>query len=104
MGELLEYINSNDKLTVSKPPPHVTTVRWKMNKVSFYLHITKEEGCYRCGGSTIVTQNGTDSVEVIRASKLVCREKEVINLIEDMISSSMELKEFINNKWDYLNH
>ena len=27
-----------------------------------------------------------------------------INLIEDMISSSMELKEFINNKWDYLNH
>lgn len=104
MGELLEYINSNDKLTVSKPLPHVTTVRWKMNKVSFYLHITKEEGYYRCGGSTIVTQNGTDSVEVIRVSKLVDSEKDVINLIEDMISSSMELKEFINNKWDYLNH
>lgn len=104
MGELLEYINSNDKLTVSKPLPYVTTVRWKMNKVSFYLHITKEEGCYRCGGLTIVTQNGTDSVEVIRVSKLVYREKDVINLIEDMISSIEELKEFINNKWDYLNH
>ena len=104
MGELLEYINSNDKLTVSKPLSHVTTVRWKMNKVSFYLHITKEDGSYRCGGSTIVTQNGTDSVEVIRVSKLVYSEKDVINLIEDMISSSMELKEFINNKWDYLNH
>ena len=104
MKEIIDYINTNDKLTVSKPLPHVTTVRWKMNKVSFYLHITKEEGCYRCGGSTIVTQNGTDSVEVIRVSKLVYSEKEVINLIEDMISSSMELKEFINNKWDYLNH
>ena len=57
-----------------------------------------------CGGSTVVTQNGTDSVEVIRVSKLVYSEKDVINLIEDMISSSMELKEFINNKWDYLNH
>lgn len=55
MKEILEFINGNDKLTVSKPLPHVTTVRWKMNKVSFYLHITKEEGYYRCGGSTIVT-------------------------------------------------
>lgn len=103
MEELLEYINSNDKLTVSKPLPHVTTVRWKMNKVSFYLHITKEDGCYRCGGSTIVTQNGTDSVEVIRVSKLVYSEKDVINLLLEMISSSLDLREFIKNKSDYLN-
>ena len=103
MGELLEYINSNDKLTVSKPLPHVTTVRWKMNKVSFYLHITKEEGCYRCGGSTIVTQNGTDSVEVIRVSKLVYSEKEVINLIEDMIKTSTDILKFIKSKRNYFN-
>lgn len=50
MKEIIDYINANDKLTVSKPLPHVTTVRWKMNKVSFYLHITKEEGYYRCSG------------------------------------------------------
>lgn len=103
MGELLEYINSNDKLTVSKPLPHVTTVRWKMNKVSFYLHITKEEGCYRCGGSTIVTQNGTDSVEVIRVSKLVDSEKDVINLIEDMIKTSTDILKFIKSKRKYFN-
>ena len=103
MGELLEYINSNDKLTVSKPLPHVTTVRWKMNKVSFYLHITKEEGCYRCGGSTIVTQNGTDSVELIRVSKLVYSEKEVINLIEDMIKTSTDILKFIKSKRNYFN-
>ena len=104
MKEIIDYINANDKLTVSEPLPHVTTVKWKMNKVSFYLHITKEEGCYRCGGSTIVTQNGTDNVEVIRVSKLVYSEKEVINLIEDMISSSLDLREFIKNKTDYLNY
>ena len=103
MGELLEYINSNDKLTVSKPLPHVTTVRWKMNKVSFYLHITKEDGCYRCGGSTIVTQNGTDSVEVIRVSKLVYSEKDVINLIEDMIKTSTDILKFIKGKRNYFN-
>lgn len=66
-----------------------------MNKVSFYLHITKEEGCYRCGGSTIVTQNGTDNVEVIRVSKLVYSEKEVINLLQEMISSSSLLNKEI---------
>lgn len=100
---MLEYINSNDKLTVSKPLPHVTTVRWKMNKVGFYLHITKEEGCYRCGGSTIVTQNGTDSVEVIRVSKLVYNEEEVINLIEDMIKTSTDILKFIKSKRNYFN-
>lgn len=103
MKEILDYINSNDKLTVSKPLPHVTTVRWKMNKVSFYLHITKEEGCYRCGGSTIVTQNGTDSVEVIRVSKLVYSEKDVINLIEDMIKTSTDILKFIKSKRNYFN-
>ena len=39
MGELLEYINSNDKLTVSKPLPHVTTVRWKMTKKFYYMEL-----------------------------------------------------------------
>lgn len=28
MKELLEYINRNDEFTVSKPLPHVTTIKW----------------------------------------------------------------------------
>ena len=45
-----------------------------------------------------------DRVEVINVSKLLHSEKEVINLIMDMISSSLDLREFIKNKTDYLNY
>ena len=45
-----------------------------------------------------------DRVEAINVSKLLHSEKEVINLIRDMISSSLDLREFIKNKTDYLNY
>lgn len=106
MKEILEYINSNDKLTVSKPLLHVTTVRWGINKmVSFYLHISEEEiGHYRCGGAIVTERNGTDKVELINVSKVLYDEKEVINLLEEMIETSVELLNFIQNKGDHLNN
>ena len=36
-------------------------------------------------------------------SKLLYSEKEVINLLLEMISSSLAIREFIKNKNDYLN-
>lgn len=45
-----------------------------------------------------------DRVEVINVSKLLHKEKEVTNLLMEMVSSSLALREFIKNKTDYLNY
>lgn len=45
-----------------------------------------------------------DRVEVINVSKQLNNEKEVINLLKNMISSSLDLREFIRNKKEYLNY
>lgn len=106
MKEILEFINGNDELTVSDNIHGIKTVKWEIGiMVSFYLHISNEEtGQYKCGGAIILKRNGMDRVEVINVSKLLHSEKEVINLIMDMISSSLDLREFIKNKTDYLNY
>lgn len=105
MKEILEFINGNDELTVSDNIHGIKTVKWEIGiMVSFYLHISNEEtGQYKCGGAIVITKNGTDRVEVINVSKQLYKEKEVINLIMEMISSSLALREFIKNKSDYLN-
>lgn len=103
MKELLEYINRNDEFTVSKPLPHVTTIKWGDGWVRFYLHISKEEtGYYRCIGAIVIARDDI-SVEVVNVYKNLHSEKEMINLLEGMISSSLDLKKFMRNKHDYLN-
>ena len=103
--ELSEYIHANNKFTVYKPLPHVRTIKLATNWVSFYLNISKEELCpYRCIGAIVITRHNIDRVEVINVSKQLNNEKEVINLLEDMISTSTDLKEFIKNKSDYFNY
>lgn len=107
MKEILEFVTENTELTVSNPTPMVTTVKWDIGlRVSFYLHISKREelGYYMCSGAIVIERNGTDRVETINVSKQLYSEKEVINLIEEMISSSKDLNEFIENKSDYLNY
>lgn len=108
MEELLDYINGNDDLTVSKPLPHVTTVKWQAGWVGFYLHISKEElGYYRCVGAIVISHyniDRMDSAEVVNVYKNLHSEKEIINLLEGMISSSQDLKEFMRDKHDYLNY
>lgn len=104
MKEILEFINGNDELTVYDNIHGIKTIRWKTGRVSFYLHIKGGEmGHHDCGGAIVFTKNGIDSVEVINVVKPFCSEKEIINLIEDMISSSTDLNQFIENKSDYLN-
>lgn len=96
MKELLEYINRNDEFTVSKPLPHVTTIKWGDGWVRFYLHISKEEsGYYRCIGAIVITRDDI-SVEVVNVYKNLHSEKE-------MISSSLDLKNFMRDKHDILN-
>lgn len=103
MKELLEYINRNDEFTVSKPLPHVTTIKWGDGWVRFYLHISKEEsGYYRCIGAIVITRDDI-SVEVVNVYKNLHSEKEIINLLEEMISSSLDLKNFMRDKHDILN-
>lgn len=103
MEELLEFINQNDDLIVSKPLSHVVTIRWVAGWVGFYLHISKEEsGYYRCIGAIVITRDNI-SVEVVNIYKNSHSEKEIINLLEGMISSSLDLKKFMRNKHDYLN-
>ena len=64
MEELLDYINGNDDLTVSKPLPHVTTVKWQAGWVGFYLHISKEElGYYRCIGAIVISRYNIDRMD-----------------------------------------
>lgn len=108
MEELLDYINGNDDLTVSKPLPHVTTVKWQAGWVGFYLNISKEElGYYRCIGAIVISRyniDRMDSAEVFNVYKNLHSEKEIINLLEGMISSSQDLKKFMRNKHDYLNY
>lgn len=45
-----------------------------------------------------------DSAEVVNVYKNLHSEKEIINLLEGMISSSQDLKEFMRDKHDYLNY
>lgn len=45
-----------------------------------------------------------DSVEVVNVSRQLHNEKEIIKLLEGMISSSQDLKKFMRNKHDYLNY
>lgn len=106
MKEILEFINGNDELTVSDNIHGIKTVKWEIGiMISFYLHISNEEtGQYKCGGAIVLKRNGMDRVEVINVSKLLYSEKEVINLLLEMISSSLALREFIKNKTDYLNY
>lgn len=106
MKEILEFINGNDELTVSDNIHSVKTVKWEIGIMgSFYLHISNEEtGQYKCGGAIVLKRNGMDRVEVINVSKLLYSEKEVINLLLEMISSSLAIREFIKNKNDYLNY
>lgn len=104
MEELLEFVNQNDNLIVSDNINGIKTIRWEIGRVSFYLHTKKREvGHYDCGGAIILTRNGIDKLEVITVSKPFCSEKGVIKLLEDMISSSIDLNSFIENKSDYLN-
>lgn len=105
MQEILEFISGNDELTVSDNTHGIKTVKWEIGiMVSFYLHISNEEtGQYKCGGAIVLKRNGMDRVEVINVSKLLHSEKEVINLLRGMISSSLDLREFIKNKSGYLN-
>ena len=107
MEELLEFINQNDDLVVSKPLPNVTTVKWQAGWVGFYLNISKEEkGRYRGIGAIVISHyniDRMDSAEVVNVYKNLHSEKEIINLLEGMISSSQDLKKFMRDKHDYLN-
>lgn len=72
---------------------------------SVEIGVSKEELCpYRCIGAIVITRHNIDRVEVTNVSKQLNNEKEVINLLEDMISTSTDLKEFIKNKSDYFNY
>ena len=107
MKEILEFINGNDELTVSDNIHGIKTVKWQAGWVGFYLHVSKEElGYYRCIGAIVISRyniNRMDSVEVVNVSRQLHNEKEIIKLLEGMISSSLDLKKFMRNKHDYLN-
>ena len=76
----------------------------KACELSLGSQCNEETGQYKCGGAIVLKRNGMDRVEVINVSKLLYSEKEVINLLLEMISSSLDLREFIKNKTDYLNY
>lgn len=58
---------------------------------------------YECYGTISYQGYDTNPTDIIGIRKFAKTEKEVINLLKNMISSSLDLREFIRNKKEYLN-
>lgn len=76
-----------------------------LGKFKSSLTVTElsDGSAYRCMGS-IYLKDDWYGVELVEVSKTLKSEKEIINLLLEMISSSLDLREFIKNKTDYLNY
>lgn len=73
-----------------------------MNKIGFYLYVTKKgEERYKWYGE-IFTVGETFEARLLSISKKECSEKDIIMLLGEMIDSSIEIMEFLKNKKDYL--
>jgi len=102
MKELEQYIDSNDRLIITNRTEDGLSIRWRMNKIGFYLYVTKKgEERYKCCGK-IFAVGETFEAELLSISKKECSEKDIIMLLGEMIDSSIEIMEFLKNKKDYL--
>lgn len=104
MEELINWLNTNKDIIISNQTPNLLTLKWEKNGAGFLLSIYKKDtGVYRCSGKIHVKDCCKDEVIESTIWKIVNSEKEVVNLLEGMISSSLDLKKFMRNKHDYLN-
>jgi hypothetical protein len=102
MKELEQYIDSNDRLLITSRTEDGLSIRWRMNKIGFYLYVTKKgEERYKCYGE-IFAVGETFEARLLSISKKECSEKDIIMLLGEMIDSSIEIMEFLKNKKDYL--
>ena len=104
MKELINYLDTNKDIIISDQTPNLLILKWEKNGAGFRLSIHKMgTGKYRCSGKIHVKDYCKDETVETTIWKIVNSEKEMINLLEGMISSSLDLKKFMRNKHDYLN-
>lgn len=104
MEELINWLNTNKDIIISNQTHNLLTLKWEKNGAGFYLSVyVKGPGYYRCSGKIHIKDYCKDEVIESTIWKIANSEKEMINLLEGMISSSLDLKKFMRNKHDYLN-
>ena len=104
MKELINYLDTNKDIIISDQTPNLLILKWEKNGAGFRLSIHKMgTGKYRYSGKIHVKDYCKDETVETTIWRVVDSEKEMINLLEGMISSSLDLKKFMRNKHDYLN-
>lgn len=104
MKELVNFIENNKSMTITSLDEREVTVKWGLENVGFCLYKNKDVVDKYVFHGKLYLNRFTGETDETSVWNTLDSEKEMIKFLEDMISSSMELKEFINNKWDYLNH
>lgn len=101
MEELINFINEKKDLSITTRTKNKLRMWWyELDKIGFYLTVsTGLDGKYKCSGEVLTGYDYETSLFDI--SKTVNSEKEVINLVEDMMSTSKDILEFIANKSKY---
>lgn len=98
MKELINFINGNKNLSITvNTKNRLRMWGYGLDEIDFFLDINKEStDKYRCSGAILI---GYDfETELINISKVMSNEKEIINLIEEMSNTSLDIWEFIKNK------
>lgn len=103
--KIINHVNNHTGLNILDPHSNSILIVGRigesiLNQVSIEV---VEMGWYQC--IIDISYNGYDDefTTVFQPVKILNTEEEVIKLIEDMISSSIDLNRFIENKSDYLN-
>lgn len=106
--ETVDYIDKNTELIVKVRDKDMSSIALvgKIGELT-YINLNVELGdrrMYECNGYISYQGYDANPTNILAIRKFTKSEKEVINLIMNMISSSLDLREFIKNKSDYLNY
>lgn len=103
MKDLINFINeSKDLGIINNTKDKIMVWGLSSSDISFHLSISNtSENQYKCYGAIYT---GCDyETDLVNISKTLNSEKEVINLIEDMIKASTDILKFIKGKRNYFN-
>lgn len=104
MKELVNFIENNKSMTITSLDEREVTVKWELENVGFCLYINKDVVDKYVFHGKLYLKRFTGETDETSVWNTLDSEKEMINLLEGMISSSLDLKKFMRNKHDYLNY
>ena len=103
MKELVNFIENNKSMTITSLDEREVTVKWELENVGFCLYINKDVVDKYVFHGKLYLKRFTGETDETSVWNTLDSEKEMINLLEEMISSSLDLKNFMRDKHDILN-